>query len=138
MGADDARADPVLGHRAQRLAVRLLGRGHEGRLERGRAGLQQRLPDARVAVGVGGHQVDAGEAVDLQVDEPRRRDAGAAVGQPDRADAAVLDRHVAGEQLAVDQRGFDAQPHQPFTAPPVRAVIRCLRARRNTIATGSV
>ena len=68
-----------------------------------------------------------------------------AAGQADGLDHAVGDRDVARDQHAVDQRRRDAQPHSscesspyPFTAPAVRAVIRCLRASTNTSATGSV
>ena len=56
--------------------------------------------------------------------------------QADGLDRPVDDDDVAGEQLAVDQRGFHAQPH-PFTAPAVLAVIRCLRASTKTITIGS-
>ena len=57
--------------------------------------------------------------------------------RPTRDDHAAVDLHVARDERAVHQRRFDAQPH-PFTAPAVRAVIRCLRASTNTTATGSV
>ena len=59
---------------------------------------------------------------------------------PERPKATIdsaVDLHVAGDERAVHQSRFDAQPH-PFTAPAVRAVIRCLRASTNTTATGSV
>ena len=90
----------------------------------------------QVAVTVGGQQVHAGEAVDLQVDEAGRGDPAARRLQPDGLDRPVDDADVAGEQLAVDERGFHAEPH-PFTAPAVRAVIRCLRASTKTITIGS-
>ena len=70
-------------HRGRHLAERVdelrFGRGDERRQVRGDAGLEQRVAGARVAVGVGAEEVDAGEAVHLQVDEAGRRDA-AAVG----------------------------------------------------------
>ncbi len=83
-------------------------------------------------------QVHAREPVDLQVDEARarrsrsrRRTARRATIDPPSISTSP------GHERAVDQRRFDAQPH-PFTAPAVRAVIRCLRASTNTSATGSV
>ena len=48
-------------------------RGDERRQERGHAGLEQRIAGHPVAVGIRAEQVDAREAVHLQVDEPRRR-----------------------------------------------------------------
>ena len=53
----------------------LLGRRDQGRLEGRHAGLEQRLAGAAVARGVGRGEVDAAEAVHLQVDEARDRDA---------------------------------------------------------------
>src|SRR3712207_8113565 len=55
----------------------------------------------------------AREPVDLQVDEPRRGDAGSRAGEPDRDDRAAVDRHVPRHERAVHQGGLDAQPHQP-------------------------
>jgi hypothetical protein len=86
---------------------------------------------------VGGHQVHAREPVDLQVDEPGRGDAAPRAAETHVDDRPGVHGDVAGEEPPVDQRGLHAQPH-PFTAPAVRAVMRCLRASTKTIATGSV
>ena len=85
-GARRARAGRRRSAGIARSAASELGlrRGDERRLERGRAGRQHRLAGARVAVAVGVHEVDAGEAVDLQVDEARGGDAAAAAAaEPD-------------------------------------------------------
>ena len=85
--AEHARPDALQRHRVQRGDQRLLGRGHERRLEGRRAGLEQRLADADVARAVGRHQVHAREPVDLEVDEPGRGDAApGATEQPDGDD----------------------------------------------------
>ena len=60
-------------HLRERREQLLLGRRDERGQVRGDAGLEQRLAGAPVAVGVGVEEVDAGEAVDLQVDEAGRR-----------------------------------------------------------------
>ena len=103
--AEDARADATGRHRPQRLQQRRLRRGHERRLERRRPRGQQRLPDAHVPLEIGGHQVDAREPVDLQVDEARRGDATArAPGSPTASITPSTTDDVAGDEHAVDQR----------------------------------
>ena len=52
-----------------------LGCGDERREEGGDAGLEEGVARVAVPVGVGGEEVDSGEAVDLQVDEAGDRDA---------------------------------------------------------------
>src|SRR5439155_216250 len=66
-----------------------------------------------VAVGVRLQQVDAAEAVHLEVDEAGRRDAAAVRGrQAERRQRAVVgELDVAGDELAADDRGLDAEPH---------------------------
>ena len=99
--AEHARADVVRRQLPQRRDQRFLGCGDERRLEGRRARREQRLPHAQVARPVGRHQVHAGEAVDLQVDETGRRDpAPGAAGEPDAADQAIVDLHVPGQQTA--------------------------------------
>ena len=66
------RGSRVVGrHLAQRGEQLLLGRGDQRRQVGGDAGLEQRLARAAVAVGVGVEEVDAAEAVHLEVDEAR-------------------------------------------------------------------
>ena len=89
---------PVHGHRAQRVQQRGLRRGHERRLERRRPRRQQRLPHAHVPLVVGGHQVNAREPVDLQVDESRRGDPAPRAGAAHGDDRSAVDLHVARHQ----------------------------------------
>jgi hypothetical protein len=74
MRADDARAALVRGHSSQRGGNLDLGGGDERGLERGDPGSEQRFAGAHVVVEVRDLEVDAGEAVDLEIDESRRRD----------------------------------------------------------------
>ena len=90
----------------------VLGSRDERRLERRHARPEQRFPGAAVSLGVRRREVDAGEAVDVQVDEPR--DGDTAAGRAEEAyggDAAVLDLDVAGHESPVDERRLDADPH---------------------------
>src|SRR6185503_8110711 len=101
----------------------LLGRRDEGRQVRGDARLEQRLAATGVAVGVGAHEVDAAEAVHLEVDEAGDGDAAAAVAahQAVLGDHTVGDLDVTGHEGAVDERGFDSEPHRSTaaaTCPP--------------------
>src|SRR5262245_48461950 len=73
----------------------LLGRRDEGGEVGGDAGLEQCLAGAPVAGGVRVEEVDAAEAVYLEIDEPRRGDAPAVPArEPDRRDPAVGDLDV--------------------------------------------
>ena len=74
MNAEDARAADAGRHVAQRCQELLLGRRDERRQVRRDAALEQRLACTAIAVRVGAHQVDACEAVDLEIDEPRNGD----------------------------------------------------------------
>ena len=95
----------------------LLARRDERRLERRGARRRQPLCDERVPRAVGVGEVDAREAVDLEIDEPRDGDAASRSGEPDAADAAVDELDIAPQELAVDNRGLDPEPHsEPFTA----------------------
>ena len=94
-----------VGTSAQRGEQLLLGRGDERGEVGGHARLEQRLAGAPVAVGVGVEEVDAAEAVDLEVDEARHGEA--APVRPGKAaadDPAVLDLDVAADELPVDER----------------------------------
>src|SRR6185503_19224609 len=123
----------------------LLGRRDEGRQVRGDARLEQRLAATGVAVGVGAHEVDAAEAVHLEVDEAGDGDAAAAVAahQAVLGDHTVGDLDVAGHEGAVDERGFDSEPHRSTaaaTCPPdcssrSRAVAASMPASSATTAT---
>ena len=83
--------------------------------------LEQRLARAAVAGCVGAREVDAAEAVHLQVDEARDRDpAAAAAVHADRRDPSVRDLDVAAQEHAVDDRRLDAEPHA--SAPSARRI----------------
>src|SRR5439155_13510563 len=98
-------------HLAQRGEQLLLGRRDQRRLVRGHAGLAQRLARG-VVVGRGRVQeVDAAEAVHLEVDEARHRQPAPATAEAHVGDTAVDDLDVAPDELAADERGFDAEPH---------------------------
>ena len=113
MCAEHARRGAVLRHLGERCEQRLFGGGDERGLVRGDAALEQRPARTTVAVRIRGEEVDTGEPVHLQVDEPGRRDAFAVRGaQPDRCDAAVGKLDVAGDKGPVDQRCPDAESHR--------------------------
>ena len=81
-------------------------RGDQGRQERGDAVRRQRRREREHLVDVGGHQVHAGEAVDLEVDEAGRGDAPAGRRrQPDGGDDVTVEADVTGYQVPVDERG---------------------------------
>ena len=86
------------------------GRGDQGGQERGHAVPGQRACQGAHLLDVGGHQVDPGEAVHLEVDQAGRGDP-AARGrrQPDLDDLVAVDADVAGQQVAVDEGGRDPQ-----------------------------
>ena len=86
-------------------------RSHERRLERRDAGREQCLTRSPVAGRVRRREVDAAEAVDVQVDEAGNRDAVPGAREPDGRDPAVLDRDVTAHEGAVDEGRFDADPH---------------------------
>src|SRR5918994_1447022 len=91
-----------------------LGRRDQGREVGGDAGLEQRLACALVTCRVRGREVDAAEAVDLQVHEPRCRDPAPAVAAANAVagDAALTNLDVARNELPVDERSFDAESHR--------------------------
>ena len=106
--------------RSARIDV-VLGRGDERRQVRGDAGLEQRLSGGGEAVRVCAEEVDAGEPVDLEVDEAGSRDPGATRLEPDRRDDAVVERDVARQEPSVDEGRLDAEPHRSSasrTTPP--------------------
>ncbi len=89
-----------------------LGSGDERRQESGHAGLEQSVARVAVPVGVGGEEVDSGEAVHLEVDEARDGDALAVRRrEAEPGDTAPEDLDVARDERAVDESGFDAEPH---------------------------
>ena len=99
------------------------GCGDEGRLERGHPRRQERFAGLAVALGIRRGEVDAAEAVDVEVDEAGDGDpAPIPPGQCNLGQGAVRERHVAGHEDALDDRGFDAEPHRPsrlrLTTPP--------------------
>ena len=112
----EVRADDVRGSvrrkRAQGVHEHCLGRRDERRLVRRHPDLQQRLAGNVVVGRRRREEVDAGEAVDLQVDEARNGHASpAAARQPDARHATVGDVDVARDELAADERRVDAEPH---------------------------
>jgi hypothetical protein len=110
--ADDARPAAAGRHGSERRSEIDLRRRDERRLERGDPAGQERLAGAPIAIAVGDLEVHAGEAVGLQIDEPRSGDQRPATAtDPERGDHAILDLDVARQQAAVDERGSDAEPH---------------------------
>ena len=104
---------------------------------------EQRLARRLVAGGVSGSEVDSAVAVHLQVDEAGCGDAAALLRwEADGEDASVHDLDVAAEQVAVDDRGLDAQPHgaasrgTPNVGPPSAAT--AWRTASGTPASSSV
>src|SRR6185436_2499443 len=122
--AEDARSRSACGNGRDRgNQVGLLG--GDQRREVGRhAGLEERLAGGRESVGVRTEEVDAREPVHLQVDEAGHGDSATDAVEADGLDPAAVDRDVAGDEAAVDERSVDAQPHGPSafrTTPPARA-----------------
>ena len=111
VAAEHARADGIGGQLAQRCDELIDRRRHECRLERGDARREQCLTRSSVAGRVRRREVDAAEAVDVQVDEAGNRDAVPGACEPDGRDPAVLDRDVTAHEDAVDEGRFDADPH---------------------------
>jgi hypothetical protein len=96
----------------QRRRQLVLGRRDECRLIGGHAAREQRLTRLAIALRVGGEKVDTCEPVDLEVDEPRSGDSGSVRrAQTDACDATVKHLDVAGNQVPVDERCPDSQPH---------------------------
>ena len=102
----------------------LLGRGDERR-QVARSRRSRAAPRRRVAVAlrVRFEEVDAAEPVHLEVDEARARRCPRPFSDasPTRDDPAVDDLDVARDELAVDERCFDAEPHSSSairTSPP--------------------
>ena len=103
---------PSAGTSRERGEQLLLGRGDQGGEVGGHARLEQRLAGAAVAVGVGVEEVDAAEAVDLEVDEAGHGEAAPVrPGEPAADDPAVLDLDVAVDEPPVDEGRLDAEPH---------------------------
>ena len=98
----------------------------------GRAGGQHRLAGARVAVAVGVDEVDAGEAVDLEVDEARARRCRGRCSRPARRRRRrrrrPRRRRARGARRPA-RPGRRASPADPQAAPPPWSPTR-LRGRR--------
>ena len=65
-----------------------------------------------MTLAVGVHEVDAGEAVDLEIDEAGCGDPAAGPAEADTGDAVAVDLDVARDERAVDERRRDAEPHR--------------------------
>jgi hypothetical protein len=132
--ADHPRAAALDRHGAQRRREVGLGRGDEGRLEGGDAAGQQGFAGTSVGLSVSALEVDAGEAVDLQIDEARSGDpAMAAAPEAQPGYQAVVDGDVARQQPAVHQRGRDAEPHRRAASRTLPAAASRLRAAAASI-----
>src|SRR5881394_2074015 len=107
MAAEDARTDVAERNLAERRDQLLLWRRHEGRLKGGDSRYEQRLASAAVGSRIGRGEVDAAEAVHVQVDEAWRRDAGAAPAESDPRNSPAVDLNVACDEPAVDERRLD-------------------------------
>ena len=103
----------------------------------GGARLGERGGDALAPRLAGGQEVDAGVAVDLQVDEAGDGEAGGARGEPGRRDLTVDDLDVAGDDPPVDEGCAYAEPHTPsFPSTPTGAIPR-VATRRGTVSAGT-
>jgi hypothetical protein len=111
MDADDAAADELAGDSGERSAQLVLARGDERRMKRRRARRGEPFADEAVAVGVGAGEVDAREAVHLQVDQSRDREPVPSCGEAHPRDPAVDDLDVPRDVGAVDDRCLDIEPH---------------------------
>ena len=139
---EDARASQgsLLRHCAQRGDEVGLAGGDERRLERRHPRLEQCIGGLAIPVGVSAEEVDAGEAVHLEVDQARDRDTAAATLEADRDDNAVLDLDVAGLEPPID---LHTEPHDSRafrTTPSTPSSRRCasaasMPASSETIAT---
>ncbi len=106
--------DRHFAHRREHLLLRARDQRWEIRRH---AGLEQRVPSAAVRGGVCIEEVDAAEAVHLQVDEARYREPAAALAaEAEGRDAAVRDLDVARDEHSVDERCFDSQPSRHRTS----------------------
>jgi hypothetical protein len=111
VGAQDARAAAALDDLGQGGDQPVLRSGDQGG-EVGRdARLEQRLARSRVAFRVGVEEVDAAEAVDLEVDEAGNGETRAAGSDADTRDAAVDEIDASLYHDAVDERGGDPESH---------------------------
>src|SRR5688500_17809907 len=148
MDAEYSRHGLLVRHLRKRCDQSFLGRRDQGRLVGGDAALEQRVAGDRVAGGIRSGEVDAGVAVHLQVDEARNCEASAPLRRKaDGDDEPVRDLDVTGQQRALDDRRFDAQPHRGGssasarrTTPPAASSLRRASAAsrpesRETIAT---
>src|SRR6266516_2938226 len=112
--------------------------GDEGRQVRGDPGLEQSLAGSAVSLHVGIEQVDAGETVDLQVDEAGNRDSlSVRRGAADRADAPATHLHVAADQTAVDECGFDSELHSPSAGRRASRMLPDVVASRSCASSAS-
>ena len=97
----------------QRVRVGVHARGDERRLEGDHPGAGERGGGAPVAGDVRGEEVDPGDAVDVQVDEPGHGRAGAAGGpHAHLGHRAVPDCHITLDELPADERGPDSESHR--------------------------
>ena len=116
VATENARPDVAERNFAQRRDELVLRRRHERRLKSRDAGREHRFRRTAVRGCVGRGEVDAAEAVDVQVDEAGHRDAGAAPLHADASDAPVVHVDVAGDEPAADERRLDAQSHSGRSA----------------------
>ena len=106
-------ADRHLRHRLQHLLLRARD---QRRQIRSHAGLEERLACPAVAVGIGVEEVDAAEAVHLQVDEPGHGDpASPRAAEPDARHDAPVDLDVAQQQACCRR----ALPRRQVSCAPV-------------------
>ena len=144
VGAEHTRADRFSRNLLQGGDELVLRGGDERRLEGRHAGLEQSLAGAPVAPAIGGREVDAAEAVDVQVDEAGNRDSATGPCEGHGGDMAVVDVDVTRDEDALDDRRFDAEPHgrssaarttPPAPASRARAASASVPDRSDTIAT---
>jgi hypothetical protein len=96
----------------ERLAVGVRPGGDERRLERHDARRRQCRGRAAQPRHIRGQEIHARDAVDVHVHVARDRGARGAGGHDSNLGYhAVLDSHVPGDELSVDERGADSESH---------------------------
>ena len=137
MRTEDAGPVRLGRHLAEGGEELLFGGGDECRQEGRDAGLEKGVSGMAVAVAVGGQEVDTGESVHLQVDEPGHGDPAAVrccQSEPGHPTAEDLD--VALHESAVDEGRFDAEPHGALSS--ARAMLRPDWSRRSRAFSASI
>src|SRR6476646_9922146 len=118
MHAEDPRPGLAARHLTKRAEQLLFGARDQRRQKGGHARLEQGLAGDAVVGAARVEEVDAAEAVHLQVDEPGDGDPVADTGQPDAGHDPVLHLDVPRQEGTVDECRCDAQSHRASLRVP--------------------